>query len=102
MQFVEPHQLIPGSQIRAVRLSGVKKITDSIAKEGWSVSTIITNKTSKEGVFRVIDGMHRVEAAKWCLVHMPEVFKPGWKIQISVYKPFLRHEEIAIANSILK
>jgi hypothetical protein len=85
--------------IRSVRTSGVEYLKRNILKYGYNSSAILANAvgTGDKQKFRILDGMHRITA----LQELGKEFPDQWadfKPIINLYRPFHRHEEIAIAQ----
>ena len=85
--------------IRNVRASGVEYLKKNILKYGYNSSAILANAVGvgENQKFRILDGMHRITA----LQELAKEFPKQWgdfKPIVNLYRPFQRHEEIAIAQ----
>ena len=63
-EHVNPSAMVPYTDIRRAKPSGIKKIKDRIVKSGWTRSSTVIVKRLENGSYGVIDGWHRTSAVK--------------------------------------
>lgn len=61
-RLIDVASCVPGSRIREVREQGVLDLIKSITAHGYSQDSIICVVATDDGIYKVVNGMHRVTA----------------------------------------